>query len=313
MKKSFYSHGKVLLTAEYLVLDSVEALALPTKKGQWLYIEENDSNHIAWKSVDHEGNVWFDTKINLPFGITDEAEDDTQPVLNDEEGLGITETLLEILTEAKKLNPNFLSDKGYLVETRLEFDRHWGLGSSSTLINNIAQWAKVDAFKLLENSFGGSGYDVAAAQHELPIVYKRTEAKPIIKEIDFNPSFKEHLFFVYLNQKQNSKDSIKRYQSLPLKDFDTAARSVSEITNKLLDCSSLDEFTELIDTHEEIISKIIKTETIKSKLFPDYSGSIKSLGGWGGDFVLVTGTLPDMDYFRAKEYTTIIPYTEMVL
>ncbi|GAA4276833.1 GYDIA family GHMP kinase [Aquimarina mytili] len=314
MKKSFYSHGKLLLTAEYLVLDSVEALALPTKKGQWLFIEENDSNCIEWKSFDHEGHIWFDTKINLPLEITAETENTEQPVLSDEEGLGITETLLEILTEAKKLNPNFLSsEKGYAIETRLEFDREWGLGSSSTLINNIAQWAKVDAFLLLEKSFGGSGYDIAAAQHELPILYKRTEGKPILKEINFDPSFKEYLFFVYLNQKQDSKASIKHYQSLPLKDFDTAAKSVSEITYKLIDCSSIEEFEELLNTHEEIISKIIKTETVKSRLFSDYPRSIKSLGGWGGDFVLATGKKADMDYFRKKGYTTIIPYYEMVL
>ncbi len=308
MKKSFYSHGKLLLTAEYLVLDGVNALAVPTKKGQWLFVEElDDSNSIVWKSIDEDGNCWFESTLSI--------QDDTilGPESDDKDTL-VIETLLNILNNAKKLNPNFLSsEKGYLVETRLEFHREWGLGSSSTLINNIAQWAKVDAFTLLENSFGGSGYDIACAQHDSPILYKRTEGKPIVKEIDFYPPFKEHLFFVYLNQKQDSKASIKQYQSLPLKDFDTAEKAVNEITDKVFDCTTLQEFEEQIDQHEEIISKIIKTPTIKSLLFSDYHGSIKSLGGWGGDFVLVTGTASEMEYFKAKGYTTIIPYTEMVL
>ncbi|PKV49325.1 mevalonate kinase [Aquimarina sp. MAR_2010_214] len=307
MKKSFYSHGKLLFTAEYLVLDGACALAIPTKKGQWLLIEESDVPQIIWKSFDQEGNCWFEANLI--------AEDNTfKQIQNNIEENDISTTLIAILTAAKELNPNFLSSgKGYRVESRLEFHRQWGLGSSSTLINNIAQWAKVDAFTLLEKSFGGSGYDIACAQHDSPILYKRTEGKPIIKTANFNPSFKENLFFIHLNKKQDSKASIKHYQSLPLKDFDNAETTVNEITSKILDCTTLAKFNTLIDLHEEIISKIIKTPTIKSILFSDYPGSIKSLGGWGGDFVLVTGNSSEMSYFKEKGYTTIIPYKEMIL
>lgn len=314
MKKSFYSHGKLLLTGEYLVLDGISSLALPTQKGQWLFVEENEINTLHWKSIDEQGNCWFETKIKLPLlsGISD--EDENQSIFQDEEGLGISETLLEILEAAQGLNPNFLSDNiGYTVETKLEFNRSWGLGSSSTLINNIAQWAKVDAFELLKNSFGGSGYDIASAQNDTPILYTRTEDKPIIQEVSFNPIFKDHLFFIYLNQKQDSKQSIKHYQSLPLKDFDIAAKTIQDITDTILTCNSLKEFENLIQKHEEIISKIIKTPTVKSNLFPDYTGNIKSLGGWGGDFVLATGSLLEMDYFKTKGYHTIIPFDKMIL
>ncbi|AXT61309.1 GHMP kinase [Aquimarina sp. AD10] len=307
MKKSFYSHGKLLLTAEYLVLDGVNALAVPTQKGQWLFVEENETDQIIWRSYDQENTCWFETRLTI-------NETSLSPTQENPEENSITNTLITILTSAKELNPNFLSSgKGYLVEARLEFNRQWGLGSSSTLINNIAQWAKVDAFKLLDQSFGGSGYDIACAQNDTPILYKRNEGKPIIKEINFNPKFKENLFFIYLNRKQDSKESIKRYQSLPLKDFDKAEEMVNQITTKLLDSATLEEFKSLIDQHEEIISKIIKTPTVKSTLFPEYGGSIKSLGGWGGDFILVTGTLSDIEYFKTKGYSTIIPYEKMVL
>ncbi len=307
MKKSYYSHGKLLITSEYLVLDGVESLAIPTKKGQWLFIEENESKKITWQSFNEEGDCWFDTELILEENILKQTREDTQEN-------AIAETLVTILNTAKALNPNFLSsEKGYIIESRLEFDRQWGLGSSSTLINNIAQWAKVDAFLLLEKSFGGSGYDIACAQHDTPILYKRNEGKPIINEVNFDPSYKDQLFFVYLNQKQDSKASIKHYQSLPLKDFDTAEKAISEITSQLLESETIAVFEKLMDDHEEIISKIIKTETIKSRLFPDYTKSIKSLGGWGGDFVLVTGTANDMNYFKEKGYTTIITYSDMVL
>ncbi len=307
MKKSFYSHGKLLLTAEYLVLDGVNALAVPTQKGQWLFVEENETDQIIWRSYDQENTCWFETRLTI-------NETSLSPTQENPEENSITNTLITILTSAKELNPNFLSSgKGYLVEARLEFNRQWGLGSSSTLINNIAQWAKVDAFKLLDQSFGGSGYDIACAQNDTPILYKRNEGKPIIKEINFDPKFKENLFFIYLNRKQDSKESIKRYQSLPLKDFDKAEEMVNQITTKLLDSATLEAFKSLIDQHEEIISKIIKTPTVKSTLFPEYGGSIKSLGGWGGDFILVTGTLSDIEYFKTKGYSTIIPYEKMVL
>ncbi len=306
MKKSFYSHGKLLLTAEYLVLDGVEAMAIPTKKGQWLFIEENDSNEITWKSFDEDGNCWFETILSIEDNLI-------KPSRTDIESNEVTDILLNILNTALELNPNFLAtDKGYSIEARLEFNRQWGLGSSSTLINNIAQWAKVDAFVLLEKSFGGSGYDIACAQHDTPILYTRTEGKPIIKEINFDPPYKDQLFFVYLNQKQDSKESIKRYQSLPLKDFDKAEEAITEITSSIVDCTTIEAFEKLIDSHEETISKIIKTETVKSKLFSDYPRSIKSLGGWGGDFILVTGSDTDIAYFKKKGYKTIISYSEMV-
>lgn len=302
-KQSFYSHGKLLLTSEYLVLDGVKALALPTKKGQWLSLQENNTNTIIWKSFDIHGDCWFEAKIYLPLSEVDTVSDDK-----------ITKTLLGILKTANTLNPNFLSSSiGYTIETRLEFDRLWGLGSSSTLINNIAQWADVNAFELLKKSFGGSGYDIASAQNDTPIYYTKSKKNPIIEKADFNPSFKDQIFFVYLNQKQDSKASIQHYQSLSLRDFDKAAADIERIANQMVDCSSIETFNTLIDKHEEVISRIIKTPTVKSRLFSEYIGSIKSLGGWGGDFVLATGTSSDMDYFRNQGYQTILAYSEMVL
>ncbi len=306
--QTFYSHGKLLLTAEYLVLDGATALALPTQKGQWLNISFQDTpNQIVWRSLSEDGICWFET-------ILEQKDNSLKPLSENGKNDIITQTLINILSAAQQLNPNFLSsDKGYIAESKLEFHRKWGLGSSSTLINNIAQWAQVDAFALLDISFGGSGYDIACAQNDTPILYKRHKGKPSVSTITFNPSFKENLFFIYLNQKQDSKASIKHYKSLPVEDLDIAKKEIQKITSNILSCTALREFNSLIDNHEKIISNIIQTPTIKSSLFADYQGSIKSLGGWGGDFILVTGNSSDMSYFENKGYNTIIPYTEMIL
>ena len=65
--------------------------------------------------------------------------------------------------------------------------------------------------------------------------------------------------------------------------------------------------------HENVISDALKTPTIKIQLFSDYPRAIKSLGAWGGDFILATGDESSMAYFQQKGYSAIIPYSEMML
>jgi len=120
------------------------------------------------------------------------------------------------------------------------------------------------------------------------------------------------LYFVHLNEKQNSRDGISQY-NLNKDNSDLAISEISDITSRIINCRSLINFEALIRSHEQIISKIIKQKPIKELLFNDYKGTIKSLGAWGGDFVLVTGNTNSIDYFRHKGYNTIISYKEMVL
>ena len=234
---------------------------------------------------------------------------------SDKEGSAefIAETLQSILQEARKLDPDFLqSETGFVVKTNLTFPRDWGLGSSSTLINNIAQWAKVDAFELLGNSFSGSGYDIANAQNDTPILYKLEEEKPMVQPIVFNPDFKDQLYFIHLNKKQDSREGIKRYKEKRGKVKDQL-KSISEISQEILNTEELSEFEKLIEKHESIIASIIELPKVKDRLFPDYFGAIKSLGAWGGDFILATGNENTPAYFEKKGYATVIPYSEMVL
>ena len=307
---NFYSNGKLLLTGEYLVLDGTKALAVPTKFGQDLLVESIQEPELVWASFTNTGNCWFEAVFDLPKLRLKSASFNS-----DKEGSAefIAETLLEILQEAKRLNPDFLNDKnGFLVKTKLTFPRNWGLGSSSTLINSIASWANIDAFQLLWNSFKGSGYDVACAQNNSPIFYKIQNQKPVVKQVDFNPSFKENLFFVFLNQKQDSKEGIATYKEQQ-KDLSKEINRVSEISEGFLKASSLIDFEKLMVEHEQIISEIINLKPVKERLFSDYFGEIKSLGAWGGDFVLATGNAETPKYFKNRGFETVLTYSEMIL
>ncbi|WP_341221121.1 GYDIA family GHMP kinase [Polaribacter atrinae] len=308
--KNYYSNGKLLLTGEYLVLDGAKSLAIPTKFGQDLSVEKIKEPQIIWGSFTHTGECWFEAVfdlqklrlVNCTFNSDKEGNADV-----------IAETLLSILVEAKSLNPDFLkSENGFMVRTNLTFPRNWGLGTSSTLINSIAAWAKVDAFQLLWNSFKGSGYDIACAQNNTPVFYQIENKKPVVAPVEFNPSFKENLFFVHLNQKQDSKEGIAKFRESDIS-FNKEIKRISEISDDFLKVEFLEEFEDLIVEHEQIISSIIKLKPVKEKLFPDYFGAIKSLGAWGGDFVLVTGNAETPTYFKNKGFTTILRYKEMVL
>lgn len=337
MKKSFYSNGKLLLTGEYAVLDGALSLAVPTRYGQSLSMKYADTPQLIWKSRDEKGQIWFETAFDLKsFSVAlSKAEHIAE---NDE-----TEaSLLALLREAQKLNPSFLKDaSGYHVETQLTFPRNWGLGSSSTLINNIAQWAEVDAYQLLWNVFSGSGYDIACAQHDRPILYRlneqphrprqmrheefqprvtqhpeRGKAIPLrtvqVEETVFYPPFSDHLHFVHLNKKQDSREGIATYRK---KDGDRSEliEKISEITRKTVACKSLTEFESLMVEHETLLSQMLQRPTVRELLFPDFGGAVKSLGAWGGDFVLVTGDPSTPSYFKEKGYSTVLSYNDMVL
>jgi mevalonate kinase len=303
MEKTFYSNGKLLITGEYLVLDGAKSLALPTKFGQYLKVSSGDLGQIHWTSFDFDNSIWFEETISF------------NEIINfiDSDNLSQRETLIKILHEAHLLNAEFLkSSLGYSISTALTFPKLWGLGTSSTLINNIAQWLQIDAFTLLKNSFGGSGYDIACAQNETPILYQLENGLPIVEKVIFNPEFSDNIYFVYLNKKQSSKTAIENYYKNK-KNLDIDFQIINEITTAVLNSNSLEEFCDLLDKHEKVMSKILELPMVKINLFPDFDGSIKSLGAWGGDFVMVVSKDNPTAYFENKGYKTIVTYKDMIL
>ncbi|CAM4274085.1 GYDIA family GHMP kinase [Gillisia hiemivivida] len=304
---TFRSNGKLLITGEYVVLDGAVSLALPTKYGQSLNVEKTHKSGIQWTAYDNENKIWLKVFFNI-----DELF--LKPAVSSLSTISEEASLLKILQAAHSLNPKLLQEsEGFNITTNLDFPKNWGLGTSSTLINNIAQWFNIDAYKLLQVTFGGSGYDIAAARHNNAITYELSSEKSNVLNVEFDPIFKEELFFVHLNQKQNSRDSIRHYRDQSKAELQNNISKISGLTSQFLTCGSLKEFELLVEIHETIISKIINTPKVKSDLFQDFDGAIKSLGGWGGDFVLATGAEDAKNYFREKGYNTIIPFTEMAL
>jgi mevalonate kinase len=301
MKKEFYSNGKLLLSGEYAILDGALGLAIPTSYGQSLEVTPTSSGLLVWTSLDEDGNSWFTATFDLSnlkiLSTSDEA---------------MSKTLANLLLEANAQNPLLLTDSdGFEITTQLTFPRSWGLGTSSTLINNLAQWGRVDAYQLLWNAFGGSGYDIACAQHNSPITYQLVEGKPKVETIAFDPIFKDSLYFVHLNQKQSSKEAIANYKNRQF-DRPQLIKEISSITNKMMESSTLAGFESLMAEHENLLGEVLQQQPVKELLFPDYFGVIKSLGAWGGDFVLATGDEKTISYFKDKGYPTIIPYSRMI-
>ena len=304
MKQTFYSNGKLLITGEYVVLNGAKALALPTKFGQDLIVENSNNQEINWTSYDADGSIWFQDIITFKSIITNERNDDAKNIRN---------TLVEIIHEAYKLNTNFITNsKGFIVTTQLTFPKFWGLGTSSTLINNIAQWFKIDAFTLLRNSFGGSGYDIACAQNYEPILYQLINEKPIVERINFSPNFTENIFFVYLNKKQNSKDAIASYYKKQAK-IPKSIDVINVLTQKIINAKNEVEFAEALKEHEIEMGLILELQIVQELLFYDFDGIVKSLGAWGGDFVMAVSKENPKKYFACKGFEIVIPFSEMIL
>ena len=88
---------------------------------------------------------------------------------------------------------------------------------------------------------------------------------------------------------------------------------ISELTDAFIKCDNLNNFEKLMVEHEQIVSKTIQLKTVQELLFADYFGQTKSLGAWGGDFILATGNEDTPDYFKQKGFETVIPYQDLIL
>ena len=302
--RSFESRTKLMLSGEYLVLKGSLSLALPLKFSQKITVSENPGiPSVRWKSLINT-NLWFSATLLLPHFEISETNDHH-----------LAETLAKILTTARMLNPKFPENPGETeVNSVMNFDPTWGIGSSSSLISNIAYWTKCDPFELNKVIFNGSGYDIACARSSSPIIYELTDQKPSFRAANFIPPFRDRLYFVYLNHKQNSRESVQKADFSRVTSHDIA--EISAITLALEATNNLETFQLLMNKHEEIIAKIIQIRPVKDLIFNDFNGSIKSLGAWGGDFVLAASAAPEEyvhNYFNQKNFNTIFRYEDIVM
>ncbi|MEO0338225.1 MAG: GYDIA family GHMP kinase [Bacteroidota bacterium] len=304
---SLHKHGKLLLTGEYFVLDGALALAVPTQLGQRFTFEVDPAAANAvfsWKSVDVQGNTWFRGLFH--------REDLT--LLNSiAEPVGLR--LMKIFNTIKRMNPNFVGFQSIEnITSNLEFPNEWGLGTSSTLIAALAEWADVSAYELLQETFGGSGYDLACANAERSILYQIHQGAGQYVEIPYMPPYQEGLYFIYLGKKQNSRAGIQRFRAKG-----QAPKSILNKINQLslawLQAADLQMLDQIILQHEAIVSGYLGLEKVKDLYFQNYWGAVKSLGAWGGDFVLATSNRSPEEtkgYFQQKGFNTIFSYQDLI-
>jgi len=297
----FKSNGKILLTSEYLVLDGAKAIALPSKLTQELYVEQCDKEIIEWQGIDEKGNVWYEENFYLK----------NNDLVYRAEKNNTSEKLLLLFNHILKTREvkDILGNK---FSTKLNFKREWGLGTSSTFVNNLAKWANIDPYRLLFSAFKGSGYDIACCDVNNPIIFEKKQNSINVKNITFNPPFIENIFLIHLDKKQNTQTSITNYLRTKSEKNDLIKR-INLISEEMLQCKNLNHFEDLIVEHESIISQAISQEPIQKLTFNDYNlGKIKSLGAWGGDFILVTSKNNDLSYFNNKGFETTLKLSDLV-
>ena len=289
-----------MLTSEYVAVDGALVLAIPTKLGQELFYTENEDQKslIFWEAY-HQNQLWLKTTIDYKNWKIIETND-----------FKASEFILKTLKNVQNLSEIKLkNDTSYHVKTNLQFPSDFGLGSSSTLMNNLAEWANIDPFILNEISLGGSGYDVAVAKEKSAVLYSRFPER-VYETIDFQPNFKVELIFIHLNQKQDSREGISHYRSKPTST--ELINDYSVLTKKIVNSQNLEEFSELMTIHEQKLSDFLETPTVKEKYFQDCPSFVKSLGAWGGDFVLASKFGDYQDYFKQRGFSKIFSWKDLI-
>jgi hypothetical protein len=270
-----------------------------------MQVSESPDGNLHWMARNHQGDMWLEVQLEMP-GLALLTSSDDQA----------GKRLSELFQAICELRPDFAETiTPSLFQTRLEFPNAWGLGTSSTLVSLLAEWAKVDSFALLQKTFGGSGYDLACARAAGPLLYRLRDQCAHWVEIPFQPAFRDQLFFVYLGNKQNSREGIQHYRTRQRGQDPNRIRTFDRLSWAMASASTLDDFEAAIREHEIRLSKLLEMPRVKERFFEDYSGEVKSLGAWGGDFVMATARGSEEEtraYFRNKGFPTIFRADELL-
>ncbi|WP_317125970.1 hypothetical protein [Chryseobacterium sp. 7] len=86
----------------------------------------------------------------------------------------------------------------------------------------------------------------------------------------------------------------------------------SDLTKKILLCNELENFSELMMIHEHKIADFLEISTVKEKFFSDCPSFVKSLGAWGGDFVMSAKFGDYKNYFWEKGFTTVFEWQNII-
>lgn len=302
--KKHHAHGKLLITGEYLVLKGATALAIPLNKGQTLSVETSNKEGLLWRAETPIG-LWFEAKFNDKLMLLESTD------------YKKAEALQLMLKKAVEQDPSIQAKLNHSsVTTMLKFDPSWGWGSSSTLLHLLEQWLGVDPYQIMDETIGGSGYDIACAAANSPIFYSRTpNTNPQIVPAHFNPSFIQQMGIVYLNKKQNSSTQVKSFLASNSSHKDLIDE-ISALSQKFTTTNEITEFMSLMQQHEVIIAEATGLTPVQQLLFPNFNGAIKSLGAWGGDFALFLSEedfKTNKEWFASKGYLVAMPLEEVIV
>jgi mevalonate kinase len=270
---TFWSSGKLLLCGEYWVLHGASALAVPTRLGQRLTYRATDQP-LHWTAVDRHGQAWLDASA-------------------------VSDPHVESLLQAARSLGGQVPYTG-LVRTELEFDRSWGWGSSSSLTDLVAQWTGVPALDLHFATSRGSGFDVACARATSALTYRKigpSKGEWSAAAAAHWPT--EHFALVYLGQKQDSQKEVQRGRREPLQ---AELDAISDLSRAMAEAQKVTEWMQLIEEAEARTAAWTGLPRIQER-FTGVRATLKSLGAWGGDFVLAVAEDPSaFAYFAEHGY-----------
>lgn len=300
MANVFRSNGKLMLTGEYLALRGAKVFAVPLQFGQELEIDSVTNPLVYWRTLFRD-QIIFDAIFETDRFEVMESSDTEK-----------AQWIQKVFRAIREQQKEFLKDSGAEATATIDLPMNYGWGSSSSFINNLCQWANVDPFMVNMNVGGGSGYDIACASAKKPILYSNELANPKFDEIDYQPGFERNLWFVFQENKMNTAEAIRRIRTKKVDKKQVA--KISEISEKWVESNELTEIMNLMKEHESIMSNIIDLPTIGEQ-YQDFNGTVKSLGAWGGDFMLAASEMSGADvisYFTGKDRPTIFNWYEIV-
>jgi mevalonate kinase len=302
---AYSSSGNLIISGEYFVLIGAKALAVPLKYGQQMRVECIEDTHqmIKWEAFE-SGEIWFSAEFETEKMTIKSSADRAKTI-----------RLQKLLRYIRDKKPELFKDnRSFVIVCDINFNRNWGWGTSSTLICNLADWSGIDAFELNSVISHGSGYDIAASRSSTPIYFRIENGNHIIDHASFAPVFKDSLFFLFSGKKQNTDKSITKNINLVRKNYDMVPM-ISWLTEKIATETDTAEFMRYIAEHEKIISKTLNMKRIKEMYFNDFDGELKSLGAWGGDFILVVSQMRESEireYFSSRGLEILFRFDELI-
>ncbi len=271
------ANGKLLITGEYLVMAGAKSLALPLRFGQKMKVVPRTDRNIVWKS-NAGGQCWFNAAID---------QEDLQ--VKSPDSFETAQKLSGILRRVRELNPGFLTGPtGYDIFVNADYPLEWGLGSSSTLLSLISRWGDVDVLELSRPFYNGSGYDLTCATRSDLLKYSLRDGIQRIEPACPGKALRTFSYFAYSGRKADSAGEVARFRLLP-GNFSKQSDLISELTDRVLNAVDHTELETLVREHESIMAGVLNRRPV-AEMFPGIPGAVKSLGAWGGDFMMfVTG------------------------